>query len=144
MSLPLYRRVLGPGFAVLPARVRELHDLAAASQWAGMANVERGRSRLSRLAAWIAGLPPEGREQALRVAFARVGAREIWQRQFGEALFRSVQYECGGHLCERAGAATFIFTPVASGNGLALRLDGFRVLGLALPRRLRPSVRAWE
>ena len=144
MSLPLYRRVLGPGFAVLPTRVRELHDLAAASQWTGMADVERGRSRLSRLAAWIAGLPPEGREQALRVTFAPVGAREIWQRQFGEALFRSVQYECRGYLCERAGPATFVFTPLASGKGLALRLDGFRLLGLPLPRLLRPSVRTWE
>ena len=57
MSSPLYRRVLGPRFLVLPRRVRELHELASASQWAGVANVERGRSRLSRLAAWIIGLP---------------------------------------------------------------------------------------
>ena len=144
MSLPLYRRVLGPRFAVLPERVRELHDLEAASQWAGMANVERGRSRLSRLAAWIAGLPPDGCELALCVTFEPVGANEIWTRRFGEARFRSVQYERDGFLCERAGPTTFLFTPVASGDGLALRLDGFRLLGLPLPRLLHPSVRTWE
>src|SRR5262245_8036234 len=144
MSLPLYRRVLGPRFAVLPARVRELHDLEAPSVWAGMANVERGRSRLSRLAATIAGLPPDGRDQPLRVTFDPAGGDEIWRRQFGEALFRSVQYERKGFLCERAGPTTFIFTPVASGKGLALRLDGCRVLGLPLPRLLHPSVRTWE
>ena len=46
MSHPLYRRLLGPRFAVLPPRVRELHDLSSASVWAGTANVERGRSPL--------------------------------------------------------------------------------------------------
>ncbi|MBO0739892.1 MAG: DUF4166 domain-containing protein [Hyphomicrobiaceae bacterium] len=144
MSLPLYRRVLGARFAVLPARVRELHDLHAASQWAGMANVERGRSRLSRLAAWIAGLPPEARDQALCVTFEPVGANEVWTRRFGEMRFRSVQYERAGFLCERAGPAMFVFTPVVTGHGLALRLDGFRLLGLPLPRLLHPSVRTWE
>jgi len=144
MSLPLYRRLLGPCFGVLPRRVRELHDLAVASQWAGVANVERGRSRLSHLAAWIAGLPPDGCDLALCVTFEPVGANEIWTRRFGEARFRSVQYERDGFLCERAGPTTFIFTPVASGDGLALRLDGFRLLGLPLPRLVHPSVRAWE
>ncbi|HUC47219.1 MAG TPA: DUF4166 domain-containing protein [Hyphomicrobiaceae bacterium] len=144
MSLPLYRRVLGPRFLVLPRRVRELHELTSASQWAGEAKVERGRSRLSRLAAWIAGLPPDGRDQPLRVTFEPVGANEIWTRQFGEAQFRSVQSERSGLLCERAGPTTFVFTPVASGDGLALRLDGFRLFGLPLPRLVHPSVRTWE
>src|SRR5215831_9425916 len=139
MSLPLYRRVLGPRFAVLPTPVRELHELELASQWVGMAHVERGRSRLSRLAAWIAGLPPDGRDQALCVTFEPVGAREIWTRRFGEVRFRSVQYERNGFLCERTGPTTFVFTPVASGNGLALRLDGFRLLGLPLPRLVHPA-----
>ena len=144
MSHPLYRRLLGPAFAALPRCVRELHDLQAASVWAGSANVERGRSPLSRLAAVIAGLPPEGREQPLRVTFLPVGAREIWKRQFGQALFRSVQYARKGFLCERLGPTTFVFTPVATREGLELRLDGFRVLGLPLPRPLHPSVRTWE
>jgi len=124
--------------------VRELHELTSASQWAGEAKVERGRSRLSRLAAWIAGLPPDGRDQPLRVTFEPVGANEIWTRQFGEAQFRSVQSERSGLLCERAGPTTFVFTPVASGDGLALRLDGFRLFGLPLPRLVHPSVRTWE
>jgi hypothetical protein len=144
MTLALYRRVLGSRFAVLPTLVRELHDLEVASHWAGMASVERGRSRLSRLAAWFAGLPPDGQDQALCVTFEPVGTHEIWTRRFGEVQFRSVQYERGGFLCERAGPITFVFTPAASGRGLALRLDGFRLLGLPLPRLLHPSVRTWE
>jgi hypothetical protein len=144
MTLPLYRRVLGPCFDALPARVRELHDLQGPSVWTGMADVERGRSLVSRLAAMVSGLPPEGRDQPLRVTFEPVGAHESWSRQFGSALFRSVQYESGGFLRERVGPTTFVFTVLASAEGLALRLDGFRVLGLPLPRLLHPAVRTFE
>lgn len=144
MTLPLYRRVLGPRFDALPARVRELHNLHGPSVWVGMANVERGRSLVSRIAALVSGLPPEGRDQPLRVTFEPVGAKETWSRQFGSAPFRSVQYERGGFLLERVGPTTFVFSVLASPEGLALRLDGFRVLGVPLPRLLHPAVRTFE
>jgi hypothetical protein len=144
MTQPLYRRVLGPGFDVLPARVRELHDLDGKRVWKGRAGVERGRSLPSRIAAVISGLPPEGPDQPLRVTFEAVGETEIWSRRFGSALFRSVQIERGGFLRERVGPTTFVFTALASPEGLALRLDGFRVLGVPLPRLLHPKVRTFE
>jgi hypothetical protein len=144
MSLPLYRRVLGSRFDEMPARVRELHDVQGVRVWAGMADVERGRSLVSRIAALVSGLPPEGRDQPLRVTFERVGSSENWSRQFGGSPFRSVQYERGGSLCERVGPTTFVFRPIASAEGLVLRLDGFRVLGVPLPRLLHPIVRTFE
>ena len=91
MSLPLYRRVLGPAFDVLPARVRQLHDLAGVSVWVGRASVERGRSLPSRIAAALTGLPPEGPDQPLSVTFEPSGTTEVWLRQFGSAL-GSTQY----------------------------------------------------
>ena len=102
------------------------------------------RSLPSRIAAAIAGLPPEGPDQPLVVTFEPVGETEVWSRRFGKALFRSVQYERGGLLHERVGPTTFVFTPVATTEGLALRLDGFRVLGIPLPRPLHPTVRTFE
>jgi hypothetical protein len=144
MTLPLYRRVLGSAFDALPGRVRELHDLARISVWSGRARVERGRSIPSHIAALLTGLPPEGSDQPLRVTFEPAGTSEVWSRQFGAALFRSVQYERNGCLVERVGPATFVFTALASAEGLALRLDGFRVLGLPLPRVLHPTVRTFE
>jgi len=144
MSLPLYRRVLGPSFDALPARVRDLHDIQGPSVWVGMASVERGRSLVSRLAAAVSGLPPAGPDQPLRVTFEPAGGRETWLRQFGGAPFRSVQYERGGLLRERVGPTTFVFTAVASAEGLALQLEGFRVLGVPLPRLLHPVVRTFE
>jgi hypothetical protein len=142
--MPLYRRVLGVDFDVLPARVRELHDLAKTSVWCGRASVERGRSLPARVAALLTGLPPDGPDQPLVVAFEPDGMAEIWSRRFGRSLFRTVQEMRGGYLCERAGPATFIFTAIASGKGLALGLAGFRLMGLPVPSLLHPTVRTFE
>jgi hypothetical protein len=144
MNLPLYRRVLGASFDELPARVRELHDIKGTSVWTGRASVERGKSLPSRIAAALTGLPPEGPDQPLSVTFEPVGTSEVWLRQFGSARFRSVQYERGGLLRERVGPTTFVFSSIASTEGLALRLDGFRVLGVPLPRLLHPAVHTLE
>jgi uncharacterized protein DUF4166 len=144
MMQPLYRRLLGARFDALPGRVRELHDVTGVSVWEGRARVERGRSLPARIAAALTSLPPEAEDAPLRVAFHAVGATEIWARQFGQALFRSVQCEKDGLLQERVGPSTFVFSPLASAEGLALRLDGFLLLGAPLPRPLHPTVRTFE
>jgi hypothetical protein len=144
MTLPLYRRLLGRRFAQLPARVAELHDVTAVSVWEGCADVERGKSLASRMLATLLALPPAGRDQDLRVTFDPVEGREIWSRQFGGKVFRSVQYEHRGRLRERVGPTTFIFALDVSAEGMALDLRGVRVLGIPLPRWWRPYVRTLE
>lgn len=144
MTLPLYRRLLGARFDVLPLRVRELHDLDGVSVWEGRAKVERGRSLLARVAGTLTSLPPAGDDHPLRVTFSAIGDQEIWSRQFGSAIFRSLQYERDGLLREEVGPGTFVFALLASQDGLALRLDGFRLLGMPIPRLLHPRVRTFE
>jgi hypothetical protein len=144
MTIPLYRRLLGQRFEQLPARVRELHDVTGASVWTGRANVERGRSRLSNLVATLFGLPPAGRDQALEVSFMPDGGTELWTRRFGSALFRSLQYERGGLLNERVGPSTFVFALATSADGMALKLQAVRFLGVLLPRFLAPAVFTFE
>jgi len=144
MTMPLYRRLLGERFERLPARVRELHDLAGASVWTGRADVERGRSLPSRMVATLFGLPPAGRDQALEVTFMPDGGTELWTRRFGDAVFRSMQYERGGLLRERVGPSTFVFALETSADGLALKLRGVRFLGVPLPGFLAPSVFTFE
>lgn len=144
MTAPLYRRLLGERFEHLPARVRELHDVTGASVWAGRADVERGRSLPSRMVATLLGLPPAGRDQALEVIFMPDGGTEIWTRRFGDAVFRSVQYERGGMLWERVGPSTFVFALDTSADGMALKLRSVRFLGIPLPRFISPSVRTFE
>ena len=144
MTIPLYRRLLGERFEHLPARVRELHDVTGTSVWSGRADVERGRSLASRMTATLFGLPPAGRDQALRVTFKVDGEREIWARSFGNAVFRSVQYERGGLLREKVGPSTFVFALETSADGMALKLRGVRFLGVPLPRFLAPAVFTFE
>ena len=144
MTLPLYRRLLGARFESLPEQVRALHDVTATSVWAGRADVERGRSLAARIVATLFGLPPAGRDQALRVTFEPVAGREIWTRSFGSAVFRSVQYERRGLLRERVGPSTFVFALATPPDGMALKLRGVRFLGVPLPRFLAPSVATFE
>ena len=124
--------------------MRELHDVAGASVWTGRADVERGRSLPSRMVATLFGLPPAGRDQALRVTFQVDGGTGDLVAQFGNAVFRSVQYERGGLLRERVGPSTFVFALETSADGMALKLQGVRFLGVPLPRFLAPSVRTFE
>jgi hypothetical protein len=122
----------------------ELHDVRVTQVWTGRADVAHGRSILSRTVATLFGLPPEGRDQALEVTFLPDGGTELWTRRFGDAVFRSLQYERGGLLRERVGPATFVFALEASADGLALKLRGVRLMGLPLPRFALPSVRTLE
>ena len=144
MTIPLYRRLLGARFEQLQVRVREVHDVTDTSVWTGRADVERGRSLAARVVATLFGLPPTGRDQALRVTFQVDGDLEIWSRAFGNAVFRSVQYERGGLLRERVGPSTFVFALETSGEGLALKLQGVRFLGVPLPWLMAPSVYTFE
>lgn len=141
---PLYRRVLGERFALLPHQVQALHDLTAKSLWVGTADVERGRHPLSRLAGWITGLPRAGRGLPLSVTFEVRDGAEIWTRAFGHSVFRTVQYQEGGQLHERAGPVTFQFDLLVRDRALSLELRGMRVLGLPVPRRLLPTVATEE
>jgi hypothetical protein len=144
MSVPLYRRLLGARFEAMPAQVRELHDLTAPAVWSGRADVERGRSLLSRLTAKVLSLPPDGYDQPLTVTFEPVDGREIWQRMFGPRVFRSVQFERGKLLCEQVGPTCLVFTLDTALEGLALKIVGVRAFGVPLPRALHPIVRTLE
>lgn len=144
MTGPLYRRVLGARFDQLPPKVRELHDLQGTAAWVGRADVERGRSWVARIGAALTSLPPTGKDQPLQVTFAQDGDEEIWSRRFGTSLFRSVQYQDGGRVCERVWPVTFVFALDASGEGLGLKLEGLRLLGVPMPRFAHPAITTFE
>lgn len=144
MTMPLYRRLLGARFDALSPRVAALHDVAAVSVWRGRADVERGRSLIARALASLLGLPPAGRDQPLEVTFTPDGGTELWERRFGDAVFRSLQYERRGLLRERVGPVTLVFALDVSPAGLALVPKGVRCFGVPLPRFALPAVRTLE
>lgn len=145
-ATPLYRRVLADRFDALPGRVRELHDVARATRWAGRADVERSDSLAGRLVVAFAGLPAAGRDQPLTVTFAPAGGQEIWTRTFSGRVFRSVQGENWGRLWEQVGPARLTFDVLVGPEGLSLRIGSLRVLGVPVPARLLPTAetREWE
>lgn len=141
----LYRRLLGRDFDRLPPSVRRLHDLDGESVWQGRCDVQRGNSRLARLAAAIAGLPPEGAGQSLRVTFTACDGEEIWHREFGTKVFRTRQWASGNAVCERIGpAAVVTLMPGVAAEGLSLSLAGLHVLGVPVPRFMHPAVATRE
>jgi hypothetical protein len=140
----LYRSLLGDRFDLLPTRVRELHDLTEPAVWIGRADVERGRSWFARALASIFSLPPHGKEQPLSVSFVPADGKEVWTRRFGARTFRSLQFASNALLVERIGVSCLVSALEASADGLALRLQDVRVLGMPLPRMLHPRVRTFE
>jgi hypothetical protein len=140
----LYRLLLGARFDTLPTHVRELHDLIERAVWSGRADVERGRSLASQAIATLFSLPPQGKDQPLRVIFEPGKGQETWTRVFGAHQFRSVQFEKDGMLAERVRASCLLSALDASSDGLALSLQRVLILGVPLPRMLNPRVRTSE
>jgi hypothetical protein len=145
---PLYRRLLGDAWRLLPEPVRAMHDLDAELTAEGVASVERGKSLLARLAAWLIGFPPAGEDVPVSVSFRVQNGKEHWQRTFAERRFASTQ-EAGrgrfdGLLLER-------FGPLAAGMALVLDEGRMRlvvrrwsVFGIPLPLVLAPRGDSYE
>lgn len=139
----LYRRVLGAGFERLPSTLRAVHERRGLHRYAGEVQAQRGAGRLSRLCAWIAGLPP-AHDGAIEVEI-QAGARdETWTRRFGGRAMRSRLREREGLIHERLGPMAFAFALEPEPDGLRWRLLHVRALGLPLPLRWFDGVHARE
>ncbi len=145
---PLYRRALGRDFESLPREVRRLHEVRGAETWLGEADVERGTHWLARLIATLFGLPPSGPAQPLQVRFTPEHGTEIWERRFGQAVFRSRQTlgaRSGAAVIEEdIGPARLTLIPEVTSDALCLSAGGLRVFGIPMPRLLVPRVTTRE
>ncbi len=140
----LYRRLLGERFDDLPGQVRALHDVEVECIWVGKADVRRGGNAIARGLASALGLPPEGRDQSLRVTFKPCSGSEVWARAFGTKRFVSTQWAEGAQLRERVGPVTLRMTMQQDAEGLGLTLAGVQVLGVPLPAVLLPRIHTRE
>jgi NAD(P)-dependent dehydrogenase (short-subunit alcohol dehydrogenase family) len=140
---PLYARAMGSSFEALPPSVRRLHDFVSDAGAAGEAEVTRGRGLLARLVARLLRLPPEGR-WPLQIAFAAQGGTESWTRRYGRHVMRSRLSRREDGVVERFGPLRLAFDLVPLPDGLAMRLAGWSLLGIPLPRALAPRISATE
>ena len=145
---PLYQRMLGDAWTMLPAPIHAMHELQGSLVATGVATVERGTGLLSKVVAAVMGFPAAGENVPVRVDFRREGGREIWQRQFAGKKFSSTQEEGQGRferlLCERFGPFAFGLALVLDGGKLHLVTRRWSAFGMPMPLALAPRSVAFE
>ena len=145
---PLYRQVLGDAYAGLPAVLQTMHDRTSDKTVSGIAQIDRGESWLSRIAARITGFPPAGRDVPVTVAFTLRDGVETWTRDFGGHRFHSVQSRGKGRnaglIDERFGPAAFGLAYEITGGRGVLSLRNWRIFGIPMPLCLAPNSQAFE
>ena len=145
MPQPLYARVMGERFGVLPVVVRKMHALCGDGGASGEAEVTRGRNPLARLVAALMRFPSAG-SHPLHVSFVEQDGVERWTRHFGDRSFSSSLREERGKLTERFGALRFEFDLPSDEQGLTMRISRWSLFGVPLPPALAPRTcaREWE
>ncbi|RUS63578.1 DUF4166 domain-containing protein [Pseudorhodobacter sp. E13] len=146
---PLYPRLLGAAFEALPPLVQALHRPGPRSQWAGRAQVTRGKGLLPRVVAALFGFPRAGADVPVTVTFATdAKGVETWERNFGGRVMRSTQrlgQARNTHLMdERFGPLRFGLALVQDGDRLRLIPRRWSFLGLPLPSALMPRGNSHE
>ncbi len=147
-AFPLYHRLLGPAFASLPPRVRELHGSTAARRWTGQAVVRRGNGVMARVIGRIFGFPNTAPQVPVTVEFSPGDGAERWTRRFDGKSFSSVQF-CGTGknqylLVERFGVAAFALALVIDGDRLFFVPRRWSMLGVPMPGCLLPAGSSFE
>jgi len=132
----LFRDALGANWDKLDPILRDVHGGTGPVRLAGRADVERGESIFARLACWLFGFPPAGKDQPVTVDMTRARDGEVWTRRFGNATFRSQLTPASrpDHYLEGFGPFVYeIAIPVENG---AMRLEARRgwFLGVPLPK----------
>ncbi|CAA9240407.1 MAG: hypothetical protein AVDCRST_MAG08-1594 [uncultured Acetobacteraceae bacterium] len=143
---PLVAASLGSIFESLPAAVRRVHALRGTLRLVGEAAVEGAETAPGRWIARVFGFPPAADAVPVAVEIAATPGGEDWTRSFGERRFRSRMrpHERPGSICECFGPFTFDLALSAGPDALRMRVEGWRLGRLPLPRRLAPRNEARE
>jgi hypothetical protein len=143
---PLYRRVMGAGFDLLPEVTRRVHRGRPAIVATGEAVVIGAENPLGGMIARLFGLPKDSPRVPVRVVIEAREGREHWTRFFDGKPMRSVmsQGRKNGVIEERFGAFTFGMRLVARAEGLDMVRVSGRIGRLPLPAFLLPRIKAEE
>ncbi|MBY5538436.1 DUF4166 domain-containing protein [Rhizobium leguminosarum] len=147
VPLPLYRQILGSAWEGLPPALSALHA-GGGRVASGRARIERGGGLLARIVAGVIGFPRAGEDVPVTVRLAVDGDKEIWTRDFGGKIFRSIQLEGKGRdqhlLAEVFGPFRVLMALVPDGEKLRLVVRGWRFCGIPLPMFLAPGGDTYE
>lgn len=145
---PLYARLLGAAWELLPLELKRLHAVQSRARFAGRCTVKRGNGVFAGLIARAFGFPPSGQDVEVSVNFEVSGGTETWTRTFNGKSFSSLQSEgrgAFGHLlCERFGPFKFAMALVHRKAQIHLVLRRWTAFGIPMPLWLGPRSTAHE
>lgn len=144
-----FERLLGSALERLPPPVRRVHSLRHPLATAGRAEITAAGGFMARFICWFAGLPRPGRDVDVSVTFApTANGREQWDRKFADRRYASTMALGSGRdqgfLIEHFGLFKLRFRLSPVPEGLAWSLEGWRCLGIPLPRWSLPNVNCVE
>jgi len=142
--MALLARILDSRFDDLAPLVRASHAGCGTLLMAGRAEVTRGTGVLARIIAAAFRFPAASTDVAVCVAKWPDGTGEVWERQFGDRVFRSQLGQRGALLTEAFGPFVFDVALPVEGGALVWTAVAGRCLGVPLPRGLLPSADARE
>jgi len=139
---PLYRRILGPHFELLPPAVQRLHAAPKTLVARGRCAIERGR--LLYPLGILMGLPRAGKDVAIEFRISVRDGVETWSRRFDQTMMVSTQEAVAGGVLERVGPFAIRLAIHANVTGLSLAASGGSAFGIPMPRFLLPHIAASE
>ena len=143
-ATPLYRRVLGDHFDLLPQRLRNAHSRTERTDYRGEFQVRRGTGWFRSLLATLAGLPAASDSVPLELTIEPIGDRERWSCRVGEQPMITTQWQSGCLLIEAAGPTRLGLELTADETGLTCEATRAWFLFIPIPRVFSPRVIAKE
>lgn len=138
----LYQRVLGKDFSKLPTILQQFHSLPEGGCADGIIAVERGAGVLRHIAAQVLRLPSAGKKVPLRLQVIPEDGKEIWIRHFDGQSLKTIQWQDGSYLVEKAGPLQFVFQLAADEHGLTFHPHPNRIGGIQVPECISLRVSA--
>jgi len=137
----LFERAVGPTFQTLPCPIRALHETPGQSVWRGQASVEGAASPVAGLIARAFGFPKAGQGVPVEVRIDADRDRSIWRREIAGSRFQSrlSSPKAGGRVVESFGPFAFDLTLSPEDGRLVYRVEGWRLLGVPMPKAWAPT-----
>ena len=139
---PLYQRLLREDFEKLPAVLRRFHSSETGGNGQGLFRVAYAEGVLRRLVARLLGVPSPSENVPVRLQVIADGSKEVWIRQFDGKTRRTVQWQQGDCLMEKAGPLEFAFRLSGHHAGMRFQFVRCRLFKVPLPESLAPHVEA--
>ena len=147
--VPLYRRVLGEAWDLLPAPLQTMHDVQSERTADGVAVVERGSGLLARLVAFVIGFPPAGTDIPSHCFVSRPTGPRILATQFRrprvfERAGARARDASNGCCANGSARLNFVMALVCESERLRFVIRRWSVCGIPLPRALAPRGNSYE